>query len=221
MREQLADGSGVAEAIYGAGFNASSRFYERADALLGMASARYRSGGAHETLHFAVGQSSLGAILVACSAKGVAAILLGDDPDELLRDLQDRFPRATLVGGDAGYEHWVSRAIGLVEDPALGVDLPLDIRGTAFQQRVWQALRGIPPGTTVSYSDVAQQIGAPGAVRAVAGACAANRIALAIPCHRVVRSDGALSGYRWGVARKKALIARERDAGTRRTDDSA
>ena len=221
VREQLADGSGVAEAIYGAGFNASSRFYERANALLGMAPARYRSGGAHETLHFAVGQSSLGAILVACSAKGVAAILLGDDPDELLRDLQDRFPRATLVGGDAGYEHWVAWAIGLVEDPALGVDLPLDIRGTAFQQRVWQALRGIPPGTTVSYSDVAEQIGAPGAVRAVAGACAANRIALAIPCHRVVRSDGGLSGYRWGVARKKALIARERGAGACRADDSA
>lgn len=213
VRDQLAGGSGVAEAIYGAGFNASSRFYERADAILGMTPARYRSGGVRETLHFAVGQSSLGAILVACSAKGVAAILLGDNPDDLLRDLQDRFPRATLVGGDAGYEDWIARAVGLVENPALGADLPLDIRGTAFQQRVWQALRQIPPGTTLSYTDVAQKIGAPGAVRAVAGACAANRIALAIPCHRVVRSDGAVSGYRWGVARKQALITREREAG--------
>jgi AraC family transcriptional regulator of adaptative response/methylated-DNA-[protein]-cysteine methyltransferase len=153
---------------------------------------------------------------VASSAKGVAAILLGDDPDGLLRDLQDRFPHATLVGGDAGYEERVAQVVGLVENPALGIDLPLDIRGTAFQQRVWQALRQIPAGVTLSYSDVAEQIGAPGAVRAVAGACAANRIALAIPCHRVVRSDGAISGYRWGVERKRALIERERAPGAGR-----
>ena len=216
VRDHLASGSGVAQAIYDSGFNASSRFYERADAILGMTPARYRSGGVRETLHFAVGQSSLGAILVASSAKGVAAILLGDDPDGLLRDLQDRFPHATLVGGDAGYEERVAQVVGLVENPALGIDLPLDIRGTAFQQRVWQALRQIPPGVTLSYSDVAEQIGAPGAVRAVAGACAANRIALAIPCHRVVRSDGAISGYRWGVERKRALIERERAPGAGR-----
>ena len=209
VQAHLVRGAGVTEALYAAGFNSSSRFYDRAEGMLGMAPQRYRRGGVRETLHFAVAQCALGAVLVASSAKGVAAILLGDDADALVRDVQDRFPQAELVGGDAGYEAVVAKVVGLVEDPAQGLNLPLDIRGTAFQQRVWQALRAIPPGTTVSYADVAQQIGSPGAVRAVAGACAANRIAVAIPCHRVVRNDGALSGYRWGVERKHALITRE------------
>jgi AraC family transcriptional regulator, regulatory protein of adaptative response / methylated-DNA-[protein]-cysteine methyltransferase len=141
------------------------------------------------------------------------AILMGDDPAALARDLQDRFPQAQLIGGDAGFEALVAKVIGFVEAPALGLnlpaDLPLDMRGTAFQQRVWQALREIPAGSTASYAEIAKRIGAPKSVRAVAGACAANPIAVAIPCHRVVRSDGALSGYRWGVARKRALLDRE------------
>jgi AraC family transcriptional regulator of adaptative response/methylated-DNA-[protein]-cysteine methyltransferase len=148
-------------------------------------------------------------VLVAASDKGVCAITLGDDPDALVRELQDRFPRARLVGGDAQFERRVAEVVGLVEAPGLGSDLPLDVRGTAFQQRVWQALREIPPGETASYADVAEKIGAPKAVRAVAQACAANPLAVAIPCHRVVRTDGALSGYRWGVERKRELLKRE------------
>jgi AraC family transcriptional regulator of adaptative response/methylated-DNA-[protein]-cysteine methyltransferase len=209
VRAQLAKGQPVTEALYDAGFNSSGRFYEQSTGLLGMTPSRYRAGGANEDIRFAVGQSSLGAILVASSDKGVASILIGDDADALVRDLQDRFPRARLIGGDADYEALVARVVGLVEAPGLGLDLPLDVRGTAFQQRVWRALRDIPAGATATYADIARAIGAPKSVRAVAGACAANPIAVAIPCHRVVRTDGDLSGYRWGVDRKRALIARE------------
>jgi AraC family transcriptional regulator of adaptative response/methylated-DNA-[protein]-cysteine methyltransferase len=151
----------------------------------------------------------LGSILVAQSERGICAILLGDDPDALTRDLQDRFPQATLIGGDAEFEQFVATVVGFVEAPALGLDLPLDVRGTAFQQRVWHALRTIPAGATASYTDIAKRIGAPHAVRAVAQACGANALAVAIPCHRVVRRDGALAGYRWGVERKRTLLARE------------
>ena len=210
LRQGLAGSRTVTEAIYEAGFGSSGRFYENAGGMLGMTPARYRAGGAREVLRFAVGQCSLGAVAVASSDKGVAAILLGDDPDALVRDLQDRFPAADLIGGDAAYERVVARVVGMVEAPRIGLDLPLDIRGTAFQQRVWQALRAIPPGRTESYTEVARRIGAPGSVRAVAGACAANALALAIPCHRVVRTDAGLSGYRWGVERKRLLLERER-----------
>jgi len=209
VREGLARGRSVTEAIYDAGFNSSSRFYEKSTGMLGMTPTRYREGGTNEEIRFAIGQSSLGAILVASSAKGVVAILIADDPDELARDLQDRFPKARLVGGDRDYEALVARVVGLVEAPALGLDLPLDVRGTAFQQRVWQALQNIPLGKTASYADIAVQIGLPKAVRAVAGACAANNVAVAIPCHRVVRSDGSLSGYAWGVERKRRLLQAE------------
>jgi AraC family transcriptional regulator of adaptative response/methylated-DNA-[protein]-cysteine methyltransferase len=209
VREQLAGSATVTDAIYGAGYNSGGRFYEQADAVLGMTATNFRKGGADMEIHFAIGQSTLGALLVARSERGVCAIFLGDDPDALARDLQDRFPRARLIGGDAGFEQWVAQVVGFVEAPGLGLALPLDVRGTAFQQRVWQALRDIPPGHTASYADIARRIGAPAAVRAVAGACAANPVAVAIPCHRVVRSDGALSGYRWGVERKRALLARE------------
>lgn len=208
-RAALAKGTPVTQALHAAGFGSSGRFYADASDMLGMAPARYRRGGAGETLRFAVGDCSLGAILVASSDAGVAAILLGDDPAVLLRDVQDRFPAAKLIGGDADYEATVAQVIALVEAPAIGLALPLDIRGTAFQQRVWQALRAIPPGRTVSYTDIARGIGAPAAVRAVAGACAANAHAVAIPCHRVVRQSGALSGYRWGLERKRALLDRE------------
>lgn len=210
VREALArPGAKVTEAMFDAGFNAGSRFYERADAMLGMTPSQYRDGGADARIEFAIGQCTLGAILVARSGRGVCAISLGDDADTLLRELQDRFPRADLVGGDAGFERLVARVIGVIEQPDIGIDLPLDVRGTAFQQRVWDALRAIPPGQTASYAQIAARIGSPKSVRAVAQACAANTLAVAIPCHRVVRSDGALSGYRWGVARKRALLSRE------------
>lgn len=210
VRQELAQSSSVTEAIYGAGYNASSRFYEGSDQLLGMTPTQFRAGGAGMEIRFAIGDCSLGSILVAASVRGVCAILLGDDPEELLRDLEKRFPTAELIGGDAGFEQLVARVVGFVEAPGLGLDLPLDLRGTAFQQRVWQALRQIPPGQTASYAQIAERIGSPKAVRGVASACAANPLAVVIPCHRVVRSDGGLAGYRWGIERKRALLAREK-----------
>jgi AraC family transcriptional regulator of adaptative response/methylated-DNA-[protein]-cysteine methyltransferase len=214
VRQGLASGNSVTEAIYDAGFNSSGRFYEKSTDMLGMTPSQYRAGGTNEEIKFAVGQTSLGAILVASSKKGVAAILLGDDPDELVRGLQDRFPRARLIGGDQDYEALVARVVAFVEKPEIGLGLPLDVRGTAFQQRVWRALQEIPVGATVSYAEIARGIGYPKAVRAVAGACAKNKLAVAIPCHRVVRIDGSLSGYAWGVERKRALLDRE---GSRKT----
>jgi AraC family transcriptional regulator of adaptative response/methylated-DNA-[protein]-cysteine methyltransferase len=209
VRNGLKSGGTVTEAIYDAGFNSSGRFYEKSTDMLGMTPSQYRAGGANEDIKFAVGQTSLGAILVASTKKGVAAILLGNDPEELVQDLQDRFPKAHLIGADRDYEALVARVVGFVEAPKIGLNLPLDVRGTAFQERVWKALQEIPAGATVSYSEIARRIAAPKSVRAVAGACAANNLAVAIPCHRVVRNDGALSGYAWGVDRKRALIDRE------------
>jgi AraC family transcriptional regulator of adaptative response/methylated-DNA-[protein]-cysteine methyltransferase len=209
MRATLERSSTVTEAIYAAGFNSSGRFYAASSQALGMTPGEFRSGGENTEIRFAIGQCSLGSILVAASEKGVCAIMLGDDPEALLADLQGRFPRARLIGGDAAFEELTAKVIGLVEAPSSRWELPLDIRGTAFQHRVWQALRDIPPGTTASYTEIAERIGRPEAVRAVARACGANPVAVAIPCHRVVRSDGALSGYRWGLARKRALLARE------------
>lgn len=209
VRSMLGKSATVTEAIYEAGYNSNGQFYETAHEVLGMTPSSYRAGGARADIHFAVGECSLGSILVAKSERGVCAILLGDDPDSLVRDLQDRFPQANLIGGDAGFEQHVSKVVGVVEAPRQGLDLPLDIRGTAFQQRVWQALRAIPAGATASYADIANQIRSPKSVRAVAQACAANPLAVAIPCHRVVRRDGALSGYRWGVERKRTLLERE------------
>jgi len=212
IREKLDRRETVTEAIYGAGYNSAGRFYEESNQLLGMTPTEYRAGGADTEIRFAVGETSLGSILVAQSDRGVCAILMGDDPDQLVRELQDRFAHARLVGGDAGFEQLVAKVVGMVEAPGLGVDLPLDVRGTAFQQRVWQALREIPAGETASYTDIAKRIGAPKSVRAVAQACAANPLAVAIPCHRVVRTDGGLAGYRWGVERKRALLEREASA---------
>jgi AraC family transcriptional regulator of adaptative response/methylated-DNA-[protein]-cysteine methyltransferase len=209
VRDELVRTDTVTEAIYGAGFQSNGRFYETSSEVLGMTPTDFRSGGNGAAIRFAVGQCSLGSILVAATDKGVCAILLGDDPEVLVRDLQDRFPTAHLIGGEHDFEHVVASVIGFVEAPGLGLDLPLDIRGTAFQQRVWQALRTIPVGSTASYTDIAQRLGMPTAGRAVAQACAANPLAVAIPCHRVVRRDGALAGYRWGVERKRALLDRE------------
>jgi AraC family transcriptional regulator, regulatory protein of adaptative response / methylated-DNA-[protein]-cysteine methyltransferase len=212
VRSTLNRSSTVTEAIYDAGYNSNGRFYATSNEVLGMTPSNYRAGGASTEIRFAVGECSLGSILVAKSERGICAILLGDDPDALARDLQDRFPQANLIGGDAKFEQLVSTVVGFVEAPALGLDLPLDIRGTAFQQRVWQALQRIPAGSTASYTDIAKHIGFPKSVRAVAQACGANALAVAIPCHRVVRNDGALSGYRWGVDRKRALLKREAQA---------
>jgi AraC family transcriptional regulator, regulatory protein of adaptative response / methylated-DNA-[protein]-cysteine methyltransferase len=212
VRRELEARGTVTNAIYGAGYGSGSRFYEQADQVLGMTPSRFRAGGTDTEIRFAIGECSLGSILVACSERGVCSILMGDDPQALARDLQDRFPNARLIGGDGAFEQLVAQVVGFVEAPRLGLDLPLDVRGTAFQQRVWQALRDIPAGRTVSYAELARRLGAPKSVRAVAQACGANALAVAIPCHRVVRSDGALSGYRWGVERKRALLEREGQA---------
>ncbi|MGX2040995.1 methylated-DNA--[protein]-cysteine S-methyltransferase [Methylocaldum sp. MU1018] len=168
-----------------------------------------RAGDVDTAIRIGVSECSLGVILVARSERGVCAIFLGDDPDQPMRDLRDKFPHADRVDTDAESERLAARVADFVETPALGLDLPLDVRGTAFQRRVWQALREIPVGATASYTEIARRIGAPKAVRAVARACAANVLAVAIPCHRVVRIGGALSGYRWGVERKRALLERE------------
>lgn len=210
VRAALSRGGSITEAMYDAGFNSNGRFYEAADGVLGMKPGDYRDGGLNNWIRFALGQCSLGSILVAQSSRGVCAIVLGDDPEQLLRDLQRQFGNAELIGADGEFEQLVARVVGFIEAPALGLDLPLDVRGTVFQQRVWQALRQIPVGSTATYAQIAQLIGATKASRAVAQACAANTLAVAIPCHRVVRSDGALSGYRWGVERKRQLLERER-----------
>jgi len=209
IRNELERDASVTDAIFGAGYNSSSRFYEKSGDLLGMTPTTYRSGGANTEIRFAIGECSLGSILVARSTRGICAISLGDNPETLARELQDRFPHARLIGDDSEFAALVARVVGFVEAPGVGLDLPLDVRGTAFQRRVWEALREIPHGGTASYAEIAQRIGAPKSVRAVAQACGANTLAVAIPCHRVVRQDGNLSGYRWGVQRKQALLERE------------
>ena len=209
VRAELTRSETVTEAIYGAGFNSNGRFYAEADHLLGMTPTEFRAGGNGNVIHFAVGECSLGSILVAATSKGVCRIEFGDDPDALVRGLQDRFPKAKLVGCDPAFEQTVAHVVGFIEAATQSFDLPLDLRGTAFQQRVWTAIRDIPRGATASYGELAKRIGHPTATRAVAQACAANPVAVAIPCHRVVRRDGGLSGYRWGAERKQALLRRE------------
>lgn len=210
LREELSNSkASITDAIYGAGFNSNSRFYEAADHLLGMRARDYRAGGTGAIIRFAVGQCSLGAILVAQSQRGLCAILLGDDPDALVKELQDQFSRAEIIGGDSEFEKIVAEVVGFIEKPAKGLSLPLDVRGTAFQERVWRALRELPSGSTATYTEIALKIGSPKAVRAVANACGANHLAVAIPCHRVVRQGGELAGYRWGVERKRELLRRE------------
>jgi AraC family transcriptional regulator of adaptative response/methylated-DNA-[protein]-cysteine methyltransferase len=213
VREKLSHGFSITQAIYDSGFNSNGRFYETSTEILGMTPTQFRAGAVNEEIRFAVGQCSLGAILVASSKKGVVSILMGDDPEALIRMLQDRFPKAALIGADPAYEQLIAKVVGVMEAPGVSLDLPLDVRGTAFQQRVWQALQKIPAGTTATYSEIARRIGLPKAIRAVAGACASNHIAMFIPCHRVIRSDGALSGYRWGLERKRALLVREQTRG--------
>ena len=218
VRRALSRSATVTEAIFDAGFNSGGRFYAASERMLGMTPTDFRAGGAHADIRFAVGDCSLGSILVAASARGVCAILLGDDAEALVDDLQRRFPRATIIGGDRAFERTVARVVGFIDrvgtTPAAALDLPLDVRGTAFQQRVWDALRAVPAGSTTTYAALAAHIGAPRSIRGVARACAANPLAVAIPCHRVVRQDGALAGYRWGLERKAALLKKEAE-GTR------
>lgn len=209
LRQHLPGAATVTAAIVDAGYGSNSRFYEQADALLGMRPESYRDGGLDHDIRYTLGTCSLGTVLVAESARGICAIQLGDDAEDLVAALQRRFAKARLSTGDAELAMRLAQVLALIEGPTQPVELPLDVRGTVFQQRVWQALREIPAGHTASYAEVAQRIGAPKAVRAVAQACAANELAVAIPCHRVVRSDGSLSGYRWGGERKKALLRRE------------
>jgi len=210
VRAALTKGAQVTEALYEAGFGSSGRFYAAAADTLGMRPLAYRRGGAAAEIRYGFGQSSLGLILAAESERGICAILIGDDEGALVADLERRFPNARAIAADAAFQQTVAQVVAMIEEPAQGLALPLDIRGTAFQQRVWQALQAIPPGETRSYGDLARAVGDAGAARAIAGACAANALAVAVPCHRVVRGDGSLSGYRWGVERKRALLARER-----------
>ncbi len=209
LQSGLQAGSSVTEALYDAGFNSSGRFYAAAEGMLGMAPSAYRGGGRGEVIRHAVGQCGLGAVLVATTGRGVCAILLGDEPADLVADLQLRFPHARHQPAEPAFDAWVAQVVAHVDSPGTALELPLDIQGTAFQRRVWEVLRSIPAGETLSYAEIAARLGHPKAARAVAGACAANRLAVAVPCHRVVGADGALSGYRWGVARKRALLERE------------
>ncbi|BAW80382.1 AraC family transcriptional regulator [Candidatus Nitrosoglobus terrae] len=209
IKRELSQESTVTQAILNAGYNSNSRFYEKSNEVLGMTPSNYRRGGKNMEIRFAISKCLLGLILVAQSALGVCAILLGDDSKALVHDLQERFPHANLMREDDNLKQLIVSVVGFIEAPEIGLDLPLDIRGTAFQQRVWQLLRQIPIGQTLSYTEVARRIGAPKSARAVAGACAANQIAIAIPCHRVVRSDGKISGYRWGIERKRTLLDNE------------
>jgi len=206
LRDQLAQGEPVTRAAYDAGYQSGSQFYQQADAALGMTARQYRQGGERVAIRFVVGTCLLGEFLVAQSERGICAVLLGNAPERLIAELETLFPHAKLVSDDDGFAERVAQVVSFMEHPARQFDLPLDIQGTAFQQQVWQALRAIPPGETASYQEIAVRIGKPAAVRAVAGACAANRLAVIVPCHRVVRNDGALSGYRWGVERKQQLL---------------
>jgi AraC family transcriptional regulator of adaptative response/methylated-DNA-[protein]-cysteine methyltransferase len=208
----LAAGSGVTETIYAAGFNSSGRFYEAVSGMLGMTPSAYRKGGEGEEVCHAIGRSSLGCVLVAATRRGICAILIGDEPSALRADLKSRFPKARLIEPSPGFAELVAEVVRFVDDPkhAEGLGLPLDIRGTTFQRRVWEALRAIPAGETASYAEIAQRVGSPHAVRAVASACGANTLAVAIPCHRVIAADGGLAGYRWGIERKRRLLERER-----------
>jgi AraC family transcriptional regulator of adaptative response/methylated-DNA-[protein]-cysteine methyltransferase len=214
LKSELAGGQlNVSETYFEAGFSSSSRFYSTSNEILGMMPRQYRLGGKDIMVRFTVAESSLGPILIASSAKGICEISMGDDAGNLVRELQSRFPKAFLVDDDEDFENSVAAVLKFVDNPSLGISLPLDIRGTAFQVRVWDALRRIPCGTASSYSEIAAALGSPTAVRAVASACAANKIALAIPCHRVIKTDGSISGYRWGVERKRELLRREQKSG--------
>lgn len=220
VRSALARKTTITTALYAAGYGSAGRFYASAPQVLGMKPGVFRRGGKSSVIRFAVAACSLGSVLVAATDAGVCAVSLGDEPEALVHELERRFPRAELVGGDRRFERLVAEVVGMVENPSRPVALPLDVRGTVFQERVWQALSRIPPGKTTTYTELARLLGTPKAVRAVARACGANLLAVAVPCHRVVRKDGALAGYRWGVERKRALLAREQSQSPRPAHES-
>jgi AraC family transcriptional regulator, regulatory protein of adaptative response / methylated-DNA-[protein]-cysteine methyltransferase len=210
IRRQLRDGRGITSALYEAGFASSSRFYESAAATLGMRPSEYRSGTPGEPIRYAVVRSYLGPVLVAATGRGICAIEFGPSAKVLRDRLRARFPKATLRGPDPGLRQAMAGVLSLLDDPrGRRPALPLDVEGTSFQRRVWRALSRIPAGTTATYAEIAARVGSPKAARAVARACAANPVAVAIPCHRVVRADGGPGGYRWGIERKKKLLERE------------
>ncbi len=210
LKGELKSGESVTSALYGAGYGSSSRLYETSSASLGMTPARYRAGGAGESIAYTIVASALGRLLVAATERGLAMVALGADDRELAAELAAELPGAHLVRDDSGLGTWVGPLVRHLAGTLPHLDLPVDVRATSFQRQVWEALRSIPPGATTSYRDLARRIGQPSAARAVARACATNPVAVVVPCHRVVRGDGALGGYRWGVERKQALIERER-----------
>jgi AraC family transcriptional regulator of adaptative response/methylated-DNA-[protein]-cysteine methyltransferase len=212
LRDTLKTSRSVTEAIYDAGFNSGSRVYEQVDDLLAMTPSTYRRGGAGLTIRYGIAPCFLGWIGVAATERGICSIEFGDDPHDLPARIQRNFPSATLEEAGAEFSAMIQTVVAFIEKPERSFGLPLDIQGTAFQRRVWSALREVPPGVTVSYAEIADRIGSPAAVRAVAQACAANKLAVAIPCHRAVRKDGELAGYRWGIARKQTLLTRESTA---------
>jgi AraC family transcriptional regulator of adaptative response/methylated-DNA-[protein]-cysteine methyltransferase len=205
----LADGARVADAVAGAGYGSESRVYEKTGALLGMTPGAARRGGVGETIRTAFADCPFGRLLVGATETGVCFIGFAEPDDALMGDLHRRFPRARIVTDDAALAGMVQAVLAFLEEPKQALDLPLDLRGTAFQQRVWQTLCQIPPGETRTYAELAAMVGNPAAIRAVARSCATNPVSLAVPCHRVIGSDGGLTGYRWGVARKRALLERE------------
>jgi AraC family transcriptional regulator of adaptative response/methylated-DNA-[protein]-cysteine methyltransferase len=216
LKAGLEGGATVTRAIVDAGFGSSSRVYEATQATLGMTPGAYRAGAPGIRIAYAVVPCRLGWLLVAATPRGVCSIELGSRPDTLARRLRGRFPKAAVVEGRTELAQWVQAVTRFVDAPVADLDLPLDVQGTAFQRRVWRELRKVPAGTTLTYGKLARRIGRPRAVRAVARACATNPVALAIPCHRVIGGDGNLSGYRWGLARKRSLLERERAASRRR-----
>ena len=212
LAQRLDAGEKVTEAIYASGFGSSSRAYEAAPAALGMTPGARRRAGDGETIRYVTVATPLGWALVAATGRGVCLTALGDDRERLAAMVRERFPAALLVAEDAALKDWAEQIVRFITDPGQTPDLPLDIRGTAFQTRVWRALQRIPLGRTATYTEIARALGRPKAVRAVAQACAANNLALLVPCHRVIREDGDLAGYRWGLERKRALLEREREA---------
>ncbi len=210
FKKLLRDGNSITEALYATGYGSASRVYERSDAQLGMTPATYQKGGKGMKIQYATAKSSLGEVLVAATERGVSAVYLGDTAAKLMKELREEYPQAEIAAAHGGFTQWVEEIVSRVEGAAPRRELPLDLQATAFQRRVWQELQRIPRGTTKTYGQVARAVGKPSAVRAVARACATNPVSIVVPCHRVVRADGNLAGYRWGISRKEALLERER-----------
>jgi len=213
FKRLLREGNGIADALYATGYGSTSRVYERSDAQLGMTPATYQKGGKGMRIKYTTAKSSLGEVLVAATERGVSAVYLGGPTAKLTDELRQEYPRAEIIPEKGAFTEWVEEIVGRVEGNAPRRELPLDLQATAFQRRVWQELQRIPRGSTRTYAQVAKSLGKPSAVRAVARACATNPVSVVVPCHRVVRSDGSLAGYRWGISRKQTLLERERRTG--------